>query len=192
MSGDILLRGSSLPLSCTARAGLSQLRRVRTARNPASSDGTCRSAGSPSGMSTRSAPESIEKRNGASKVIGSPSTPARTTSPGTPISKRSDVQWRRAGRNSMAPSNVPAISRSSSSSVLASNTETCNDPVSRRWRCPSLSHRANSYGLFETTTATTPSSGASSGGVIRSALRSSGSERAAWSFTCATPSLSCL
>src|SRR5215213_415122 len=88
---------SSLPLPCTASAGLSQRRRVWAACSPASSGATCRSVGSPSGTSTRSAPGSTEKRNGATNVTSSPSTPACTLSPGAPISKRSDVHWRKRG-----------------------------------------------------------------------------------------------
>src|SRR5215203_285178 len=191
ISGAVFPSGSSSPLYCGG-FGRNQRRRVRAACSPASSGGACRLTGEPSGTITRSAPGSIEKRNGASKATGSPSTPARTTSPRTPVSRRSDVQWRKAGRNSIAPSSVPAISCSSSSSVPASSTEICKIPVSKRWRWPSLSHRVNSYGLFETTTAKTLSSGASSGGVIRRARRSLGSEKAVWSFDCATPSLSCL
>jgi hypothetical protein len=92
----------------------------------------------------------------------------------------------------MTPRSASPSSRSSSSSVPASSTETCNVPASKRSRCPSLSHRAYSYRLFETTMATTLSSGAPSGGVMRSTFRRVGSERAAWSVLCATRSLSCL
>ena len=111
---------------------------------------------------------------------GRPSPGARTSS-GV---KRVGTLWHRA----MFPRAAVRVHRACWRRARRSATF----PVSRRWRWPSLSHRANSYGLLETTTATTLSSGASSGGVIRSARRSSGSEKTAWSFACATPSLSSL
>jgi len=110
-------------------------------------------------------------------AIGSPSPPTRTTSPRIPVSRRSDVQRRKAGCTSIAPSSVPAISYSSSSSVPASSTVTCSRSVSKRWRWPRPYHRANSYRLFETTTVNTLSNGASSGDAIRSIRRSSASGR---------------